>query len=338
VITHARFLLTALFCVLYAAEAQPQTADPDEIVVVRGRQPGPPLWRVMNGEKVLYIFPALSPVPKGMIWDTSRVARVLQESQEVILAPDIDADFSVTMMLNPINVFRGARLTRRLSRNPGEASLEDVLPPELNARYQALRARYFPRERSSEPLRPVFAGPRLADRILREEGLESGEAVAKQLDRLIRRNRHLDETGIEVEMDLTGSFRSLANRAETLIASLSRDQELECFEEQIRRVESELDAIKSRANAWAQGYIDQFRGIPLPGDDNDACLLMLAASSEFETIEQLRDELDRRWLAAADRALGSNASTLAILDIVDLLRPDGLLTELTARGYEVIEP
>lgn len=334
----ARVLLTVISCALCAAEALPQTANPIEIVVVRGRQPGPPLWRVTNGENVLYIFPTLSPVPEGIVWDTTRVAFVLEESQEVILAPDIEADFSVTMMLNPINLFRGARLRRTLSRNSDDETLEDVVPPELYARYQALRTRYFPREASSEPLRPVFAGPRLADRILREEGLESGATVTKQLDRLIRRNGHLEETGIEVEMDLTGSFRSLANRAEALVASLSRDQELKCFEEQIRRMESELDAIKSRANAWAQGYIDEFRGIPLPGDDSDACLLMLAESSEFETIEQLRDELDRRWLAAVDRALANNASTLAVLDIVDLLREDGLVAELRARGYEVFEP
>lgn len=335
---HARVLLIVLFCALGPAEALPQSANPAEIVVVKGRQPGPPLWRVINGENVLYIFPALSPVPEGIVWDTRRIAFVLEESQEVILAPDIEADFSVTMMLNPINLIRGARLQRRLTRIPDDQMLDDVVPSELYARYQALKTRYFPRDQGSEPLRPVFAGPRLANRILREEGLESGAAVTKQLNRLIRRNNHLEETDIEVEMDLTGSFRSLADRAETLVASLSRDQELECFEEQIRRMESELDAMKSRANAWAQGYIEEFRGIPLPGDDNDACLLMLAESSEFETIEQLRDELDRRWLAAADRALAANASTLAILDIVDLLREDGLVGELRARGYEVFEP
>jgi hypothetical protein len=335
---HARVLMTVIILALCATEALPQTANPIEVVVVQGRQPGPPLWRVVNGENTLYIFPTLSPVPEGILWDTTRVAFVLEESQEVILPPDIDADFSLTLMLNPINLFRGPRLMRRLSRNPDDATLDEVVPAELYARYAALRTRYFPRETDAEPLRPVFAGPRLADRILPEEGLESGQAITRQLDRLMRRHRHLEKTTIEVEMDLTGSFRSLANRGEALVASLSREQELRCFEEQIRRMESELGAMKSRANAWAQGSIDDFRGIPLPGDDDDACLLLLAESSEFETIEQLRDELDRRWLAAADRALATNTSTLAILEIVELLREDGLLAELRARGYEVFEP
>jgi hypothetical protein len=335
----------ALLCVaaipvaaLCASIALPQTANPIEIVVVQGRVPGPPLWRVLNGDNVLYIFPALSPVPEDIDWDTGRVAFVLEESQEVILEPDIEADFSLAMMLNPINLFRGARLTRNLSRNPDDETLADVLPAELHTRYEALKTLYFPRDRNIDLLRPVFAGPRVTDQVLDEAGLESGEAITKQLDRLIRRNRHLEETPIEVEMDLTGSFRSLAERAEALVASLSPEQELECFEQQITRMESELDAMKNRANAWAQGSIDDFRGIPLPGDDSDACLLLLNESSEFETIEQLREELDRRWLAAAERTLAVNASTLAILDIVELLREDGLLATLRARGYEVVEP
>jgi hypothetical protein len=334
-----RWLLSAFASLpLAASPAIAQTTAPVEVVVVTGRVPGPPLWRVVNGDRELYIFPALSPVPEGIIWDASRIEVVLAESQEVILAPDIDADFSLTVMLNPINLIRGARLLRRLARNPDDQTLEDVLPPELFQRYEALRRAYFPRDDKPERSRPLFAGTSLVERIQREEGLVSGDEVMKQVERLIRRNRDLEQTTIEVVMDLKGSFRDVAERAEILVESLAPEQELACFAEQLRRGESELDAMKNRANAWAQGYIDEFRGIPLPGDDDDACLLLLNESSEFETIEELRAELDRLWLEAAERALSSNASTFAILDIVELLREDGLLARLEAQGYEVRAP
>jgi hypothetical protein len=65
---------------------------------------------------------------------------------------------------------------------------------------------------------------------------------------------------------------------------------------------------------------------------------MFDDSSEFETIEQLYRELDDRWLAAAERALAANDTTFAILDIVDLLREDGLMAEIRALGYEVAAP
>ena len=44
------------------------------------------------------------------------------------------------------------------------------------------------------------------------------------------------------------------------------------------------------------------------------------------------------WLENADRALSDNDSTFAILPLKDLLRPDGPLSRLRERGYEVLEP
>jgi hypothetical protein len=125
---------------------------------------------------------------------------------------------------------------------------------------------------------------------------------------------------------------------ETMVQSLSPELERQCFEQEIYNLETDLEATKSRANAWASGRIDQFRGIPLPGDANDACENMLFESSEFETLDQLTKELDRRWLEAAVRALDTNKSTFAMLNIVELMVEDGLLAELRARGYEVVEP
>ncbi len=337
----ARWVLLSIACGAWLLAAYPASVRAEEaleVVVVTGRQPGPPLWRVSKDDRQLYIFGIFSPVPDGMIWESDRVKRVLADSQEVILAPDIDADFSVGLFLNPINLFRGRRLARRLTRNADGATLEQVVPAALWERYEALSKRYFPRDGASTRERPFVAGTRLAERIQRKEGLVSGDQVSKPLWRLIRRNRHLQRTPIEVTLSLKGSFRSLARRAERLMDSLSAEQELECFTEQLRRMESDLDAMKSRANAWAQGYVDEFRDIPLPGSEDDVCLLLLRESSELGTIEEVRSELDSRWLAAAEQALATNESTFAILDMVELTREDGLLQELEARGYEIWEP
>ncbi|MEM9384859.1 MAG: TraB/GumN family protein [Pseudomonadota bacterium] len=311
---------------------------PLEVVVVTGRQPGPPLWRVSNGDNQLYVFPTFSPVPKGMIWESDRVASVLADSQEVIFAPDVEADFSIGVMLNPINLIRGRRLAKRLTRNPDGKTLDEVLPPALYARYEALRRRYFPRDDGLERDRPFVAGTRLSERIQREVGLVGGGQVTKPLRRLIKRQNHLERTRIEYVLPLKGSFKKLARRADELFESLSQEQELACFEAQLLRMEGDLEAMKSRANAWAQGYVDEFRDIPLPGDEADACLQLLRESSELATIDEVRGELEARWLAAAEQALANNARTFAILDIVELLREDGLLARLQSRGYEVWEP
>jgi hypothetical protein len=43
-------------------------------------------------------------------------------------------------------------------------------------------------------------------------------------------------------------------------------------------------------------------------------------------------------MAAAEAALRDNASTFALLPISELLKPDGYLAKLQARGYEVEAP
>jgi hypothetical protein len=85
----------------------PQADESLEVIVVTGRLPGPPLWRVFSGDHVMYIFPMLSLVPEDMDWDSGRVEYLLSASDEVLLMPSIDTDFSPLVLMNPVNLIRG---------------------------------------------------------------------------------------------------------------------------------------------------------------------------------------------------------------------------------------
>ena len=64
-------------------------------------------------------------------------------------------------------------------------------------------------------------------------------------------------------------------------------------------------------------------------------------SAQVLRTRALTDLPDRRmaaWLAAAERALALNTSTVAVLPMRDILCPDGYLDRLRARGYVVVEP
>jgi hypothetical protein len=50
------------------------------------------------------------------------------------------------------------------------------------------------------------------------------------------------------------------------------------------------------------------------------------------------EEVERNWLDAAEAALASNPSTVAVLPIGLALSPTGYLAKLEARGYTVEEP
>src|SRR5688500_9454902 len=97
---------------------------PEEIIVT-GRLPGPPLWKVSNGDKVLWIFPHLNWIPKDMLWESERVARVIAQSQEFLSLPRGGAGPPALVRLNPINFARIHRLEGRLERNPDGGTLEE---------------------------------------------------------------------------------------------------------------------------------------------------------------------------------------------------------------------
>lgn len=312
---------------------------PEEIVVT-GRLPGPPLWKVSNGERVLWIFPSLDWIPKDMDWDSERVGRIIAESQEVLNPPQSGWGGSRKLWLNPINLMRVERLNSRVERNPDGGTLEEYLPPELYARFAALQARYFPGAEFLADVRPVVAGRVMMNIIQQREGLVRGDDILKTIRRLVSRNRDIKHTEIS-EITIIDSYGELADRYEALYESYSREQELDCFEQQVRHMEEDLDEMKGRANSWAQGYIDEFRNIPLVFDESDVChdgLWMDSSSPEREVMLGMKTRVNQMWLEAAENALATNRSTFAILPAKELLAEDGLLGRLKAKGYDVREP
>lgn len=329
-------VVMALLILLVAPRIWAQE-EPVEITVM-GRQPGPPMWLVKQDEHELWIFTSLSPIPKDMIWESDKVAAVIARSQEYIMPPDIGLDASPLLYLNPINIVRGMRLASRLSKNEAGDSLEEVLPAALYARFSALKTQYFPKNKKIEKLRPVAAGGQMMQEIQQQSGLVSNKEVIKQIRRLLKRNKNIKQTSVEVKMEITGSYKSLAQRAENLMGSIAPEAEIACFETQLKRMETDIREMQLRADSWARGYIDEFKGIPLPGDNDDPCAALVVNSTEQETIAQLLNEVNSQWLAAVKTALATNQTTFAILNITELLREDGLLVQLRNSGYEVIEP
>jgi len=55
-------------------------------------------------------------------------------------------------------------------------------------------------------------------------------------------------------------------------------------------------------------------------------------------VQNIRAQLESAWLNAAESALTNNTVTLAVLPIEQMLKTDGYLARLKAKGYAVLEP
>jgi uncharacterized protein YbaP (TraB family) len=291
-----------------------------EEITITGRYPGPPLWRVSAGEHVLFIFGDLTPVPKGLDWDPRNAERAIAAAETVIGAPRVRAP-----TFNPIRLFRLVRAARRLARNPDGTQLAAQLPPDLYARYSALRARYQPNEKDAEELRPALAALRLFGAALDDVGLTTDSGVGKKVARLMRR-ASADEAEILVKTEPEAVLDELAK--------VSREAELGCFESIMTSIETDLEGMKERANAWASGDVAALERFDYP-DPQGNCLAMLFSA---EGLAELRDELYAEWLAEAERALQSHSRSFSVLPMRELVAADGLLAQLAVRGYTVTPP
>jgi hypothetical protein len=312
-----------------AAPADP-AVDPNAIpatVVVEGRRPGPGVWKVSKGAHVMWVFGTYAPLPQKMEWDASRVERLVARSDEVLMPPVAKAH---------IGFFRGLTALPSLigiKRNPDDAVLSDVVPTDVYARWTALKAKYIGNDDGIEHYRPVFAGEELLLAGLKQSGLSYGGEVLGTIGDIAKKNKiRMSDSGYDVMLDdprkLVRDFKN------------SQVDDLVCFTKTLDSLDVDLETMRVRANAWANGDIAEIRSLNF-AERRDACLDAILNSSiakDAAALRQMRERLRAAWLKAAEKALAANASTFAVLEIQDIVGPTSYLAALQGKGYAVESP
>jgi len=282
-----------------------------EEVLVTGEHPGPGLWKVLHGENTLWILGTYAPLPQRLIWRSQEVEIAISEAQQVMDA------YSASFTLrggNPL-AMKGKPLRRVLSRKE-------------YSQWRALKKKYIGDNREIESALPVTAALVLRSSAFAQAGLGNSDIVLRELHRLanayhvpVTNDHQVTKVVAGVPTDPEAERRGVA----FLVATM-------------KNLEADLRAARTRANAWAVGDIDALRAQAAA----DTTVAQLYASSwpylSDAQLAELAAETDAKWLDAAEKALRRNRTTVASLPIFMLLRADGLLDRLRARGFEVVEP
>lgn len=327
--------LLLLGCGGAAAQALPAAAAPaeEEIVdmdtlVVSGAQPGPGMWKVSRGENTLYILGTLSPLPRRMEWIPDEVEKTIAQAQAVIDPPSVDFDAGV-------GFFRGMLLLPSLlkaRRDPQGRTLQETLPPELYARWALLKQRYIGRDAGVERWRPIFAAQELYEAAIRRAGLSQKNIVTPVVERAARKHR-VPRVSTRVEYKVANAKATIREFNATALDDVA------CFEKTLARIETDLGAMRERANAWAVGDVAALRNLAQE-DQFVACINAVIETDLARKLgaEDLRARLSGAWMAAAEDALARHEVSFATLPMPFLLRPDGFLERLRAKGYAIEEP
>lgn len=303
-----------------APDALPIADEIDEVLVV-GEQPGPGLWRVYKGDHLLYVLGSISPISKNMQWNSKKVAEAVAESQEFITAPDVRLEVGFWGKVSLLPSLVG------IKNNPDSQTLADVLTPELYARWDVLKQKYIGKDDDLEKQRPIFAASVLFKKSIEKSDMVSGDSIRWVLEGVVREHK--------IKTTSTRFMHEMQSpRAAVKKFKKSALDDTQCFAKTLSRLESDLDAMRARANAWSRGDIAALRALPYV--DNKAACEEAVLNSELAQGQGLQDvkaTLKTLWLNAAQTALENNTVSFAILPMEELLKSDGYLAALAAQGY-----
>lgn len=299
-----------------------------DTVVVEGAMPGPGMWQVKKGEHTLWLLGRIAPLPKKMDWRADEVQRVLDGAAVVIAAPSVTVAANVGFW----GALRMAPKAMGARKDPEKEPLSEQVPPEVYARWKAMKAKYLGDKRSVEKYRPIFAAERLVKSAIRRSRLTEDRWVDEQVEKWAKK-RKVEVVRPAAKVTIEDPKQMLGEFTET------RLDDLACFESTLDWLERDLDLMRQRANAWAIGDIEMLR--ELAGENpRIACIDTLLRSDMFRKrgFEDLPQRQQDAWLEAVDAALAEHAISLGILPLDAMLGEGEYLTALRERGYEVIAP
>ncbi len=311
-----------------AKSAEPAPIVTLQTVMVTGVQPGPGLWKVSNGESIVWILGSISPLPKRLEWEPRYVEDALISSQQILAPPGIsfDADVGFFKSLTLIPSALKAR------KNPDDKYLDDVLPAELYARWLVQKELYVGRDRSIEKWRPIFAASKLFDEALDDMDMVQSNVAWDYVSKFGKKTKKpIIETGFSITIeDPRKSLKAFAK---------SSVEDEACMAATLERLETDLRNMQYRANAWSVGDIQTLRELSYPRNELVCVMAMLQSEVAQDLgMKDAREQIRQSWLTAMEKALNSDKTSFAVLSMSQLLGEQGYLAELRTRGYVIEEP
>lgn len=333
--SHRAALLFTLAVVSSAAWAQAQPDAPANAatvpsILVSGQRPGPALWKVSKGDHTLWIFGSYAPLPKQMDWRSQQLETVLADSQELLDTPGTVMSVGWS---NSLNMLTALPFLAGVKKNVDGGRLQDHVPADVYARWTVLKQKYIGNDAGIEQERPMFAAQTLRTRALAAIGMNGSDAVTKRIYEL-GKNWKIPVTTTSVSVPVENPRETLRDFKKAAL------DDVPCFTQTIDRLEKDLDMMQRRANAWASGDLATLRQLDFR-DERIACNAAVVDSAWLNKVKgasDMRARVKASWLAAAEKSIAVNRSTLAVLSMSELTSPDGMLAALRARGYVIEEP
>ncbi len=272
--------------------------------------PGPALWRVTRGDSEVIILGSLQPLPHLLVWDTTRMVNALDGATALLLPPE--PKFGV---LDSVSLF----FNRGQFELHGE-TLDQALPAEERARYAHVLALIHAKPDKYEHLKPAVAGGFLIGDWRRAAGLSDAKPIST-VEKLAQADH--------VPIRHIGDFD--AAPFAKIVAQMSPSANLACFDAAMDDIDREAGRAPANAKAWANADLKAI-GQSYTISVFDRCLM------QSPSVQGLLERGMAEGMQAIEQALQHPGKTVAVIDLNFLLRPNGVLDRLKARGDAITLP
>ena len=208
---------------------------------------------------------------------------------------------------------------------------------EVYTRWLVQKKRFLGADNSVEKWRPIFAADKLRREAFDDLGLRERGMVWEVVEKLAKK-RKITTTTPNLK------FKFPTAELKTKIQEFSREPlaDTECFVATLDLTEalSNTEIESQRARAWATADLATLESLPPLPNPYLPCAMALLNTEFAKAVvpADIREQVYALWIGAAEKSLGANQTTLAIVPLGKLLRADGYLDRLRAKGYLIEAP
>lgn len=264
----------------------------------------PAMWRVSDADSSIWLFGSIHVLERGVGWRTRQFDDLLASADQVYFEVPFTTEMYAT----------ATQLTLAKGYLAGDATLDDVLSPEVLGDLKALLADYqvpYPAVRRMRPWLVELSLAQYAMNGVDDTGPDMVAGVEMVLSAEVPAHRARGLETAEFQISL------LADRPET---------------EQINSLVTTIGALNETGldlsgllDAWARGDVDGIH----------AFLAGSLGPDDGPFYEKLITARNRNWAVQADTMLRDNQHALLIVGAGHLVGEVGLPTLLEQRGYKV---
>jgi hypothetical protein len=290
--------------------------------------PKPYIWTFQKGNSKVLVLGTVYPEPVGLTFVPASIHRAIAQSGAVIGLPRFDFATNVNLF-NVLPIWHAASGAKYL---PDGKRLSDVLPPADLQQWNALKAIYLPDDGKIEQMRPMYAGWKLYEAVLRH----SGVAVDRSVFNLIKSDA--DKHGIPmVDAQFHWNIQDPKTAAHAFEPNPQAD--LACFESILSGIRGVPESSRTLAASWAVGDLATMQSYLSVHTLMHQCWAEVTEVAIADEQGVSRDAEERKaWLAALTTAAAKYPVVFTTADVQNIFKPARQIEWLTQEGYVMVQP